>query len=138
LQATTVENTASKEGSPSGRSRARAGIAFASPAVLLLTLFMVVPFGLAAVLSFTNWKLLSPLPNRWVGFENYTDILTDSDFWGALQNNLVFSAIVVPLQTGLALLLAVLVNQKLRGSVLFRTIYFVPITFSLSAASIIW
>ncbi|MCY3967475.1 MAG: sugar ABC transporter permease [bacterium] len=138
MQATTVENTASKEGSPSGRSRARAGIAFASPAVLLLTLFMVVPFGLAAVLSFTNWKLLSPLPNRWVGFENYTDILTDSDFWGALQNNLVFSAIVVPLQTGLALLLAVLVNQKLRGSVLFRTIYFVPITFSLSAASIIW
>ena len=99
---------------------------------------MVVPFLFAAILSFTNRKLLSPLPTRWVGFENYQDVLTDSGFWGALQNNIVFSIIVVPLQTGLALLLAVLVNQKLKGSVFFRTVYFLPITFSLAAASIIW
>jgi len=138
LQPATVDSSASDSRSPGNRSRARAGLAFSSPAVVLLTLFMVVPFGLAAVLSFTNRKLLSPLPTRWVGFDNYTDVLGDSGFWGALQNNLVFSAIVVPLQTGLALLLAVLVNQKLKGSVFFRTVYFVPITFSLSAASIIW
>ena len=131
MQPATVDSSASDSRSPGNRSRARAGLAFSSPAVVLLTLFMVVPFGLAAVLSFTNRKLLSPLPTRWVGFDN-------SGFWGALQNNLVFSAIVVPLQTGLALLLAVLVNQKLKGSVFFRTVYFVPITFSLSAASIIW
>ena len=120
------------------RRQGRAGLVFASPAVILLTLFMVLPFAFALYLSFTNRKLLSPLPTRWVGFENYRDVLTDEGFWGALQNNLVFSIIVVPLQTGLALLLAVLVNQKLRGSVFFRTVYFLPITFSLAAASIIW
>lgn len=111
---------------------------FSLPALLLLLVFMVVPFGTAVVLSFTNRKLLSPLPTRWVGFDNYRDVLTDSAFWGALQNNFIFSLIVVPIQTGLALMLAVLVNQKLRGSVIFRTIYFIPITFSLAAASVIW
>ena len=108
------------------------------PAIVLLAIFMIAPFLLAFVLSFTNRKLLSPLPTRWVGLDNYVDVLSDSGFWGALQNNFIFSVVVVPLQTGLALLLAVLVNQKLRGSVIFRTIYFIPITFSLSAASIIW
>ncbi len=143
MQATTPtqDTEAGAPAAPRLRSRgthARAGIAFASPAIVLLGLFMVLPFGFAAVLSLTNRKLLSPLPTRWVGLDNYTDVLTDSGFWGALQNNFIFSLIVVPLQTGLALLLAVLVNQKLRGSVFFRTVYFLPITFSLAAASIIW
>lgn len=116
----------------------RSGLIFSLPAVVMLTLFMVVPFGVAVVLSFTNRKLLSPLPTRWVGFDNYTAILSDSGFWSALQNNFVFSIVTVPLQSGLALFLAILVNKKLRGSVFFRIVYFLPITFSLSAASIIW
>ncbi len=119
-------------------SRFSAGIIFSLPAALLLTLFMVIPFGFALVLSFTNRKLLSPLATRWVGFDNYVDVLTDSGFWGAIKNNLVFSIVTVPVQSALALLLAILVNQKLRGSVFFRVVYFLPITFSLSAASIIW
>lgn len=105
---------------------------------MFTAVFMVGPFLYAVYLSFTNRKLLSPLPTRWVGFENYIDVLTSSDFWAALKNNFVFSVVTVPLQTGLALALAVLVNQKLRGSTFFRTTYFIPITFSLSAASIIW
>lgn len=75
MQPVTTDNAASDTGPPGNRSRARAGLAFASPAVVLLTLFMIVPFGLAAVLSFTNRKLLSPLPTRWVGFDNYIGIL---------------------------------------------------------------
>ncbi len=140
MQTTTAETgIATSSVNKAARSRRdRAGLVFSMPAVLLLTIFMVVPFLFAVVLSFTNRKLLSPLPTRWVGFDNYTDVLGDSGFWGALQNNFVFSIITVPIQTGLALLLAVLVNQKLRGSVFFRTVYFLPITFSLSAASIIW
>ncbi len=114
------------------------GFAFSLPAVLMLLVFMVAPFVFATILSFTNKKLLSPLPTRWVGFDNYRDVLGDGDFWGALKNNFVFSAVTVPVQTALALLLASLVNQKLKGSVFFRTVYFLPITFSLSAASIIW
>ncbi len=114
------------------------GLAFSLPAVSMLLVFMVAPFVFATILSFTNKKLLSPLPTRWVGFDNYREVLGDGDFWGALKNNFVFSAVTVPVQTALALLLASLVNQKLKGSVFFRTVYFLPITFSLSAASIIW
>lgn len=121
-----------------GRKRSSAGWTFSLPALTMLIVFMVVPFLFALALSFTNKKLLSPLPTRWVGLENYRDVLSDGDFWGALKNNLVFSLVTVPVQTALALLLAVLVNQKLKGSVFFRTVYFLPITFSLSAASIIW
>ncbi len=135
----TVTSSARQAKPPGGpRSVRRAGILFSLPAVVLLLVFMVVPFGTALVLSFTNRKLLSPLPTRWVGLDNYRDVLTDSGFWGALQNNIIFSVITVPVQTGLALMLAVLVNQKLRGSVVYRTLYFIPITFSLSAASVIW
>lgn len=134
----TGDRTAGVAASRRRRSVLTPGIVFSLPGLVLLTIFMVVPFGTALVLSFTNRKLLSPLPTRWVGFDNYVDVLTDSGFWGALQNNFVFSIVVVPVQTGLALLLAVMVNQKLRGSVFFRTLYFIPITFSLSAASIVW
>ncbi len=122
----------------SGPGRSSAGLAFSAPALLFMLAFIVVPFAAAVVLSFTNRKLLSPLPTEWVGFANYTDILSDGSFWAAIKNNLIFTIVIVPLQTGLALLLATLVNRKLRGTAVFRTVFFLPITFSLSAASIIW
>lgn len=111
---------------------------FSAPGLLFLTAFLVIPFTLALVYSFTNQRLISPLPTTFVGLDNYTDTLTDSTFWRALVNNVWFVAVVVPVQTALALFLAVLVNSKIRGRVLFRTVYFMPVVTVMAAAAVIW
>ncbi|NYI05167.1 carbohydrate ABC transporter permease [Allostreptomyces psammosilenae] len=116
----------------------RAGLLFSLPAVVLLLLFMVAPFVSALVLSFTDQRLVSPRPVSFVGLENYVRVLTDAQFWGALTNNVVFALIVVPLQTGAALGLAVLVNRRLPGRVLFRTIYFLPTVTVMAVAATVW
>jgi multiple sugar transport system permease protein len=120
------------------RAGGRTAVLFVLPAVVLLLAFVVVPFALAFVLSFTNQRIVSPLPTRFVGLRNYSDILSDGQFWHAFENNFLFAIAVVPLQTGLALLLAVLVNRKLRGRVLFRTVFFMPVVMVLAAAAVVW
>lgn len=108
------------------------------PGVILLLAFVVIPFALAFGFSFTNQRIVSPLPTEFVGLGNYRDVLSDGQFWHAFRNNFLFAIFVVPLQTGLALLLAVLVNQNLRGRVLFRTLYFMPVVVVLAAAAVVW
>ena len=88
---------------------------FLAPGLVLLLIFIVVPFGLAVWFSFTNQRLISPLPTRFVGLDNYVEQLTDPLFWKSMWNNLRFAVFVVPFQTAFALFLAVLVNQKIRG-----------------------
>lgn len=112
---------------------------FSAPAVLLIGSFVVVPFLLAFYFSFTNERLISPRPTEWVGLANYERLLfEDARFWKALSNNVIFSIVVVPVQTAFALLLALLVNQKLRGVVIFRAIFFAPITVVMAAVAVIW
>lgn len=108
------------------------------PALFGLTLFVAVPFLLAVALGFTNLRLGSPLPLEWLGFEQYRRILTDASFTRALINNLLFALVVVPLQTVLALSLALLLNQRLRGIAWFRTIFFMPVVFPLSLVAVVW
>ena len=111
---------------------------FALPALLGLICFVLLPFVLALVLSFTNLRLGSPLPLEYVGLTQYQRLFTDSAFLYALRNNTLFALIVVPLQTGLALFLALLINQPLRGMVGFRTLFFMPVVFPLSLVSVVW
>jgi multiple sugar transport system permease protein len=120
------------------RSDTRVAWLFILPGGLLLLLFIVVPFLLAFGFSFTNQRLISPLPTKFTGLENYTNLFTDTLFWKSLWNNFRFAVAIVPLQTGFALLLAVLVDQKLRGRVVLRTIFFTPVTVVMAAAAVIW
>ncbi|MFW6203874.1 MAG: carbohydrate ABC transporter permease [Actinomycetota bacterium] len=115
-----------------------AGWLFSAPGLVLLAVFLVTPFLLAAYLSFTNERLISPLPTRWVGLDNYATTLSDPTFWAAVGNNVVFVAIVVPVQTTFALWLAVLVNSRIRGRVVFRSVYFLPVVTVMAAAAVIW
>lgn len=115
-----------------------AGWLFSAPGLVLLAVFLVTPFLLAAYLSFTNERLISPLPTRWVGLDNYATTLSDPTFWTAVGNNVVFVAIVVPVQTAFALWLAVLVNSRIRGRVVFRSVYFLPVVTVMAAAAVIW
>ena len=114
------------------------GWLFSLPGLIFLGGFLILPFFYAIYLSFTNQKLNSPLPVKFIGFDNYSKILQDGDFWNAFKNNIVFAAIVVPAQTALALWMATLVNQKVRAANVFRGIFFLPVVVVLSVTAIIW
>ncbi|MBT3010562.1 MAG: sugar ABC transporter permease [Candidatus Thiodiazotropha sp. (ex Lucina aurantia)] len=110
----------------------------AIPALAGLLLFILLPFAAALALAFTDLRLGSPLPVKFVGFAQFVQLFNDPDFMRALLNNLLFAAVVVPLQTVLALALALLLNQGLPGTVAFRTLFFMPVVFPMSLVSVIW
>ncbi len=115
-----------------------AALLMITPAAAGVLAFIVAPFVLAVVLSFTNLRLGSPLPVEFAGFARYREIFTDPAFRRALVNNLLFALGVVPVQTGLALFLAVLLNRRIRGMVLFRTLFFMPVIFPMSLIAVVW
>ncbi len=119
-------------------SRNLTAVLMSSPALVGLLLFVAAPFLLAVALGFTNLRLGSPLPLEWVGFEQYRRIFTDPSFGRALLNNLLFAVVVVPLQTILALVLALLLNRRLYGTQWFRTLFFAPVVFPLSLVAVVW
>lgn len=110
----------------------------AAPALLGLALFVALPFLVALGLSFTDLRLGSPLPVEFVGLEQYRRIFTDPSFLRALANNALFAIVVVPAQTALALGLALLLDRGLHGTVLFRTLFFLPVVFPMALVSVIW
>jgi multiple sugar transport system permease protein len=115
-----------------------AALLMASPALLGLLLFLLLPFLLALLFAFTNLRLGSPLPLEFIGFKQFALILDDTGFLRALGNNLLFALVVVPLQTALALGLALLLDQGLRGTVIYRTLFFMPVVFPMSLVAVVW
>ncbi|GAB2965513.1 sugar ABC transporter permease [Streptomyces pseudoechinosporeus] len=118
------------------------GLLMSTPAVVGLIAFVGIPFGYAVVLSFYNVRLGSPLEPTWFGIEHYRRLFTDPDLSGpflrSLLNNLTFAAVVVPVQTGLALGLAILLNRKLKAIGLFRSLFFMPVVFPMALVAVIW
>ena len=110
------------------RNPAAAGWILSTPALLLLTVFLITPFVMAIAFSFTNQRLIpNPnLPTAFVGFRNYLRLAADETFLRGLLNNFYFVLVVVPVQTAFALLLAMLINRRIPGVNIFRTIYFSP------------
>jgi ABC-type sugar transport system permease subunit len=121
------------------RAEQRAGAAFAVPGIVLLLVFVIGPALVSLVLAFTNARLISPTPPEFVGLENFHRAFTDdATFHRSLLNTFLFAVIVVPLQGGLGLVLALLVNQKLAGRNVFRTIFFLPVITSMVVVSLLW
>jgi multiple sugar transport system permease protein len=116
----------------------KAAVAFVSPALILLVLFFLVPVVLCFLLAFTNARLISPEPMRFVGLDNFTRMVGDALFWRSMRNTAYFALVVVPVQSALALLLAILVNKRARGTNIFRTVYFIPVVTSIVVVSILW
>ncbi|GAB3996684.1 hypothetical protein GCM10029992_17480 [Glycomyces albus] len=121
------------------RSEQRAGAAFAVPAIVLLLLFVIGPAVVSLAMSFTNARLVSPVAPEFVGLDNFRRaFFEDAVFTRSVLNTFLFAALVVPLQGGLGLVLALLVNQKIAGRNLFRTIYFLPVITSMVVISLLW
>lgn len=121
-----------------GTGDAFAAALMAAPAGLGLLAFVAAPFALAVGLSVTSLRLGSPLPVEWVGLEQYRRILGDPTFRRALLNNAYFAAVIVPVQTGLALAAAVVVHQRFPGRGWVRTAFFVPVVFPMAMVAVAW
>lgn len=109
----------------SRRGEALTGILMASPWILGFLIFIVGPMVVSLYLSFTRWDLFTP--PRWIGLRNYEQmILRDAKFLLSLKVTTIYAFISVPLQVSLGLVLATMLNQKIRLLGFFRTVYYLP------------
>lgn len=132
-------NAQSERRSAALRKEARTAWLMSSPALVLLTLFLGIPILLTFVLSLTNIRLVSPTPPKFVGLNNFVRAFAhDPSFLRSLTNTALFAVIVVPCQSALALALAILVNAKVKGVTVFRTMIFMPVVTSMVVVSILW
>ncbi|SER35289.1 carbohydrate ABC transporter membrane protein 1, CUT1 family [Faunimonas pinastri] len=136
-----------KQGTLGGRSlSARQGrigsnwtvlVLFLPPALLLFTLFVVIPILQAGWYSFFDWNGYGR-PDHFVGMRNYLLLLKQHAFRTALTNNVLIIVVSLVVQLPLALWLATLLAQRIRGAVAFRMIFFLPYVLAEIAAGMIW
>jgi multiple sugar transport system permease protein len=113
-----------------------AGYSFIAIAVVLVGVFLVYPIGFAIYISFHKWGILGA--PQWVGWDNYAYLFQDARFLTAVWNTVYYAILAVPAQIVLGLWLAVLVNRKVAGVQVFRTIFFIPMSVSFVAAGILF
>jgi multiple sugar transport system permease protein len=106
------------------------------PSLAGMVVFLMAPVLSSLVLSFSQWDLIGEI--HWVGIDNYVTALTDPAVLGALRNTVTFILGYLPSVVIIALGLALLLNRRIRGRVVFRAIYFVPVVTSWVAVSLIW
>jgi multiple sugar transport system permease protein len=127
---------------PGSLAQARAGWAFAFPALAVIGVFFLLPVVAALALSFTDFDLYAladPSTVRLIGLENYRTLLATPMFWKAMGNTAVFVVLGVPLSLAASLAAALLLDAplaRLRG--LFRTAFFAPVVTTLVAVALIW
>lgn len=112
-----------------------AGI-FLLPSLIGLAVFMIFPLFKSFYLSFTDWDFVHTA--NFIGADNYIDMFSDTKFIRVLKNTLVYTVVTVPALIIVPLILAVALNQKIRGIRFFRAAYFVPVIASTVSISLIW
>jgi multiple sugar transport system permease protein len=119
------------------RREAIIGYLLASPWFVGIAVFYLIPVVASVVISFLHWDLLTA--PEWKGLDNYAFMLSgDRIFWKSLGNTIYYSVFGIPLQLTFALSLAVLLNQKVRGMAVFRTIFYLPSVTSGVAVAVLW
>lgn len=112
------------------------------PAVILAFIFIMLPILFSLGYAFTNYYLLEPDEMKFVFLDNFKSILEEikykGDLYFAIRNTAIFVVCVVPLQIGLALLLAIFCNRKVKGVGIFKICFFAPVVISLSVTSYLW
>lgn len=112
------------------------GLAFASPWIIGFLVFTVYPFFGSLYFSLTDYDLFSP--PRWVGLDNYRHIIADSGFYKSLGNTLFMAFISVPITLTCSLLIALLLNTKVKGINYYRTIFYLPSVIPIVASALLW
>jgi raffinose/stachyose/melibiose transport system permease protein len=110
---------------------------FLLPALLLYVVFLIRPVLETFVLSVYEWDGINPV-RTWVGIDNFVRLLTDSIFWEALQHNLVWLVIVVTFNVVIGLVAAALLSTRIKGRIIFRLGYFLPVVQASIVTAMIW
>ena len=118
------------------RHERRAAYLFLLPSFIGFFCFTLLAFLASFVISFFEWDMLTT--PAFVGLDNYATLLHDKTFHLVLWNTFTFTFGTVPLSAGLGLLVALGLNQRIRGLSIYRTIYFMPVVTSLVAVSLLW
>lgn len=119
------------------RSDTWAAMAFLLPNFAGFLVFTAGPVLFSLVVSFSNWDLQRTVPFQWIGLENFRELLTDKDFWFYFFNTL-YMMLGVPVAIAGSLGAALLLSQKLRGMIVYRTLFYLPTFTAGVALMILW
>ncbi|MDT0541900.1 carbohydrate ABC transporter permease [Streptomyces lonegramiae] len=119
------------------RSRKLQGLGYAAPTAVFVAVFFVLPLLLVGQMSLSDWPLLAG-DRGGNAPENYTDVTDSTLFWPAVRFTLLYTVVVTVVLLGLALLLALLVQESRPGAGFFRTVYFLPGALGLASASLLF
>ncbi len=108
-----------------------------APTMIGLIVLNIIPIIQTFYLSFFKSGAFGK-GNIFVGWDNYAKLMADTQVWCAVRNTLVYTLSVVPITVALALLVAVLLNGKIRGKEVYRTIYFIPMVAAPAAVTMVW
>jgi multiple sugar transport system permease protein len=109
---------------------------FLLPNFLGFLIFILLPVLASFGLSFTKWDLLGEI--NFVGLANYQNLISDSTFWKVLWNTIYYTLGTVPLGIIISLMLAIILNKKIKGVKIFRAVYFLPVISSTVAVAMVW
>jgi multiple sugar transport system permease protein len=122
--------------SPRQRRNLLIGLMFVAPAIIGFLIFTLWPVVQSLYYSFTDYNILQP--PYWVGLRNYQDLLKDRLFGLALTNTLIMVGIGLPIHLIFDLGMAFLLNQRIRGLAIYRTIFYIPSVTPVVASAIVW
>lgn len=111
---------------------------FLLPGLLLFVTFIIGPMAYSLRISFYDWKIVHPENSEWLGISNYIRALSDPIFRQAVLNTIVYTLVTVPGQILIGLLVAVLINQEIRGRSFFRVLYYLPVITSWVIVSLLF
>lgn len=114
------------------------GYGFLSPAIILLTVFLLIPVGMVFYYAFTDYYLLTPHLRQFIGLQNFKKLIEDPIFLKSIWNTMKFVIWIIPTQLGAALGLALIINKKRKGNIFFKVAFFAPVVMSLVVISILW
>lgn len=118
------------------RAEALAGYILATPALVVFVIFMFIPIAMTFWYSLHRYSGFGRM--RWLGLDNYKNILQDDTFWKAVVNTVLYTAITVPIGIACGLGAALLLNRVMPGRALFRALFYVPVVISGVASGIIF
>ena len=110
------------------------GYLMVAPTIIGLLILNVYPFIDTVILSFSSAKVFGG--REFVGLANYTKMFSDAEFWRATWNTVLFCILTVPIGVLLALVIAILLNAKIKGKVAFRVIFFLPMVVAPAAEAL--
>jgi multiple sugar transport system permease protein len=128
--------TSSRRRSSLARRNFLWGLFFTSPAIIGLLWFTAYPLLASLYYSFTSYSMFGPI--KWIGLSNFTDLFSDSNWWISLYNTVYILIFAVPLGIIIALGLALLLNTKIRGISIYRTIIYLPSIMPIVVAAVVW